>query len=71
MPSALPLTYSVGRVFVWYGPLASLSVQVAGVASDPHGKNNGVRKGQDHSMGGKNANLSFFPKSYRFSRVDE
>jgi len=28
------------KVFFWYGPLASLSLQIASVASEQHGKNN-------------------------------
>jgi len=27
--------------FLWYGPLASLSLQIGSVASEHHGKNNG------------------------------
>jgi len=30
-------------VFFWYGPLESPSLQIASVASDHHGKNNGGR----------------------------
>jgi len=29
---------TVGRVFFWYGPLASLSLQIASVGSDHHAK---------------------------------
>jgi len=32
---------TAGGVFVWYGPLASLSLRIASVASEHHDKNNG------------------------------
>jgi len=32
---------AAGRMFFWYGPLASPSLQIDNVASKHHGKNNG------------------------------
>jgi len=44
---------TVGGVSFWYGPLASLSLQIASVASEHHSKNNERSQpvknlGQDH-----------------------
>jgi len=35
------LSLTAGEMFFWYGPSISLSFQIANVASEHHGKNNG------------------------------